>query len=354
MRRILIITPASLAALAGVAFATGKLPPPGEQADFTLSVNPARQGAVRGGAASFRVSVARAGGFTGAIRLRVAGLPEGVRARWRLADGTSGAVVPLSETGAVLTLRTSARTPLGLRRVKVLATGGATTRARGLTLTVAQRGSPGFSLRISPRRQIMAQGASATYAVRVARAGGFRGRVTLRARALPRGAGATWTPSALTVSTSADQSLGSDRFVVEGTGQVGRDAVRRYAVAVLTVAETRPFTIDGDLTTLLYPGASAPLDLVLTNPHPFDIRVTALSVSVGADTTNPHCNGPANYAVSQYSGGYPLVLAPGGTRLSMLAPSRARPQVGMYSLPTNQDACKGALVSLDYSGQATR
>jgi hypothetical protein len=93
----------------------------------------------------------------------------------------------------------------------------------------------------------------------------------------------------------------------------------------------------------------------LTNPHPFDIRVTALRVRVRPDTTNPHCSGDANFAVTQYSGGYPLVLHPGSTRLSArVSNSASWPQVSMHNLPTNQDACKNARLSLDYEGLATR
>jgi hypothetical protein len=114
------------------------------------------------------------------------------------------------------------------------------------------------------------------------------------------------------------------------------------------------FGIGGDLTALLHPGGGGPLNLVLSNPHPFDVRVTALSVRVGAGTTNAHCRGDINYAVAQYSGTYPLVLPPGSTRLSALvSDSSVWPRVSMHDLPTNQDACQDAVLALDYSGLAT-
>jgi hypothetical protein len=125
-------------------------------------------------------------------------------------------------------------------------------------------------------------------------------------------------------------------------------------VAVLTVVESRPFRIGGDLATRLYPGSSSPVDLVLTNPNPFDLRVTALRVRAGSETTHPDCRGDANYAVAQYSGRYPLLLHPGDTRLSALVPSSVWPRVSMHDLRTNQDACQGAVLALDYSGLATR
>lgn len=346
---------AALAALGGVAFAISAIRAAGKPASFTLTITPARQTAVEGRTASFSIVVRRARGFAGTITLRVAGLPRGVSPRWRLADGTRGRVVPPAETGATLILRTSRHTPLGRRRVKVLATGGGTRRARALTLTVERPRSLRFSLQVRPAHRIVAQGGRATYTVRVARAAGFRRRVRLRVLRLPSGTRAKWRRGALTVATRPGQQLGSQRLVIEGSSRVGGRAVRRYAMVVLTVVEARQFPISGDLTTPLYPGGRAPLDLVLTNPYPFDIRVTALSVRVRAGTTNPGCSGDANFAITQYSGGYPLVVRPGSTRLSALvANSAAWPQVSMHNLPTNQDACKNARLFLDYEGLATR
>jgi hypothetical protein len=259
----------------------------------------------------------------------------------------------------------------------VLATAGRITRRRKLTLTVKPRRSRRFSLKAGPARRVVPQGATATYKLRVARAAGFRRRVKLRVLRLPRGATATWTPTALTVATSAGQRLGSARLVIEGTSRVRRSAgarrapVRRYSVVVLTViagrqlpppgdpttqdVEASQFLIAGDLTTPLHPGGGAPLDLVLTNPSPFEIGVIDLRVRAGARTSSPDCAGEDNYAVTQYSGGYPLVLQPGSTRLSALVPnSSVWPQVSMHNLPTNQDACKGAILPLEYEGLATR
>ena len=132
-------------------------------------------------------------------------------------------------------------------------------------------------------------------------------------------------------------------------GQVGagasRDCVRDGHVG---------FAIGGDLTTPLHPGSDGPLNLVLSNPHDYDVRVTALRVRVRAGTTNAHCRGDINYTVAQYSGRYPLVLPPGSTRLSALtSDSSVWPHVSMHHLQSNQDACQGAGLTLDYSGLAT-
>jgi hypothetical protein len=211
----------------------------------------------------------------------------------------------------------------------------------------------GFSLRVTPARRTVPRGATATYRIRVVRAHvGERAKV--RVLRLPTGATATWRRSALTVSTEARQRLGSSRLVIQATRGTGRTAVHRCAVAVLTVVESHPFRIGGDVPRRLYPGSSSPVDLVLTNPNSFDLKVTALHVRAGSETSNRDCRGDANYAVAQYRGRYPLLLHPGDTRLSALAPnSSVWPRVSMHDLRTNQDACQGAVLALGYSGLAT-
>ncbi|MEA2219533.1 MAG: hypothetical protein QOJ35_2159 [Solirubrobacteraceae bacterium] len=355
MRRLIIITLAWVTGLGTLALAASAIRSAGARGHFTLSVTPGHQSAVRGGTARFSVTVARTHHFAGAVTLNTSDLPRGVSASWQLADGTRGGVVPPSETGATLILRTSPDTPMGTRRVKVMASGAGTTRMRALALTLAPNSQRRFSLSVSPARLLAAPGASATYTIHIARAAHFHGRVSLRMLQLPSGARATWTTNAVRVTTKADQPVGSHRLVLEGTSIVDGRALRRNAVVVLSVVQAREFHIRGGLTVPLYPGAGAPLDLVLTNPNRFDLRVVALSVRLGAATTNAGCGGDENYAVGQYRGRYPLRLRPGTTRLHSLVLSPSLwPRVSMRDLPTNQDACKGAVVSLRYRGTATQ
>jgi len=255
----------------------------------------------------------------------------------------------------VLILRTSKSTPYGTRRVRILAAAGGVRRTFALALTVGSNGLRRFSLRVTPSRQVVAQGATASYRIRVDRAVHFHLPMALRMAGLPRGARTTWTPVSVTVTTVADQQPGSYRLVLEGSSRVGGDMVRRNAVVVLSIVRAHEFRISGDLSTRLYPGAGAPLDLVLTNPNRFDLRMVALSVRIGSSTSRTRCSADPNYAVAQYSGPYPLRLLPGRTRLSALVESSSSwPRISMRDLPTNQDACKGAVMALTYRGTATR
>jgi hypothetical protein len=121
------------------------------------------------------------------------------------------------------------------------------------------------------------------------------------------------------------------------------------------VAPSPTFSIAGNVGAL-YPGASAPLDLAITNPLKQALEVTSLSIGVKDDTGTPGCVGSRNYAVTPFAGSYPITVPAGATRrLSQLGyASSVWPRVRMLDLPVNQDACKGATVTLSYAGSATK
>jgi hypothetical protein len=78
--------------------------------------------------------------------------------------------------------------------------------------------------------------------------------------------------------------------------------------------------------------------------------VTVHAVTRAASAVGP-CS-TADYAVTQYSGPYPLTVPGSGTAsLSTLGvASSAQPKVTMLNTATNQDGCKGATLALAYSG----
>jgi hypothetical protein len=115
----------------------------------------------------------------------------------------------------------------------------------------------------------------------------------------------------------------------------------------------KSFTISGDLAIQLSPGRAAPLDLSFDNPNNKQIEISEVVASI-AGTTAPGC-AASNFEVGQYSGSYPIPAPPGTSSLSAaVADSTKWPQVRMRNLPTNQDACKGATITLSYSASATK
>jgi hypothetical protein len=122
------------------------------------------------------------------------------------------------------------------------------------------------------------------------------------------------------------------------------------------------FTLSGSLSQVLYPGATAGLNVRITNPFNFDINVSQLTVTVRRATTrggvpNPGCDGTVNLRVlRQYGGPSPLKVKSSRTvSLSDLGvPQSQWPQLQMPDLPVNQDACKSTTFTFDYAATATK
>lgn len=113
----------------------------------------------------------------------------------------------------------------------------------------------------------------------------------------------------------------------------------------------------------LYPGISRPVELIVTNPSSQPIRLTTLSVTVSDRTTlhghpNPGCAGLSNFAVSENLDPTRTVLtvpAYATRSLSDLAiPQNEWPAVEMRNLDTDQDACRGAEITLLVSAGSDR
>lgn len=117
------------------------------------------------------------------------------------------------------------------------------------------------------------------------------------------------------------------------------------------------FTITGSLAGMPVPGTTVPISVNLTNPHPFPIVVSGLTVRLDriAGRGVRRC-GPADFVVHQFSGRYGFVL--GALRTSTLSHLGLRPpawpQVAMLDRPVNQDGCKGAHLTLVITGTAVR
>jgi len=123
------------------------------------------------------------------------------------------------------------------------------------------------------------------------------------------------------------------------------------------VAADGGFTIEGSSTAPITPGISVPLDLEITNLHDAALSVTDLAVTVrevqapNAEDALP-CSA-RDFALDQVSADLEITLAANTTstlRELTTGTSDAWPQVGMLDRPVNQDGCKGALLTLDYTG----
>lgn len=135
-----------------------------------------------------------------------------------------------------------------------------------------------------------------------------------------------------------------------GNGQIsgGDDA---HPVRV----EASQFAIGGDLLAPLQPGLTTALDLRISNSFDeplgiHDLTVTVTSVDAPNSTAELPCS--AKDFTTQAASGH-IVLGGGVTStLSTLGLVAGQwPQVTMLNTNSNQDGCKGATLSLTYSGR---
>jgi hypothetical protein len=127
--------------------------------------------------------------------------------------------------------------------------------------------------------------------------------------------------------------------------------VARYRWALLEPKEFSVEPLAGSLDELM-PGAPAqPLPVRIANPNPAPIEVTSLTVAVTPEPST--CPAAPNFEVipSSLSPEAPLTVPARGS-VSLPTATATAPAVAMRELPINQNACQGATVHLDFSGEA--
>lgn len=179
--------------------------------------------------------------------------------------------------------------------------------------------------------------------------------VHLTVTGLPAGITGSFSPGRLAsgagyeliTTDTLDAAPGLYQFTVHATVGTQTATAQAYLHVVNFVAKS--FTISATAIHPLYPGSTAPLNLVLTNTFKRDLDVASLHVAI-TGTSNHACTA-SNFAIVQYSG--PTLVVPAHTQRSLIqlgvAPT-ATPKLKMLNLPTNQDACKNITINLKYTG----
>jgi hypothetical protein len=122
------------------------------------------------------------------------------------------------------------------------------------------------------------------------------------------------------------------------------------------------FTISGNGSAALFPGGTSYLNLSLTNPNSVPIYVSSLTVTFGG-VAGPNVSpatpcGSGDYLITQFGGGIstanPITLPAKSTEtLAQLGFAQAQlPRVQMLNRHVKQDGCKGATLTLNYTGNA--
>lgn len=316
-------------------------------AGLGLSVDRSSVGITVGSQAVVAVTVSQPGSVLGPVHLSVTGVPAGATA----------AVLPnpaINGIPAVVVIRTTASTPIGSHLLRITATSGSQSASVTVQLSVSL--ATGFTMVLSPPVATVVDGQSTTYTLTVDR-GLLAGPIALSVSGVPQFATATVSPSlsllgntaTVRISTATNVVPGTYLITVKGKALLASATASAYLIVVPQTYDD--FPIEGTPDRVLAPGSEpAAIDLELTNPFGAPMTVTALGVDL-TSTDKPGCT-TADYAVAGYSGPLPLTIPANSTRsLSSLGVPRAQwPSVRMLNLPTNQDACKGAVVQLAYSG----
>lgn len=159
------------------------------------------------------------------------------------------------------------------------------------------------------------------------------------------------------VGTNSNQQ---HQFAVRATDQAGN--VGAATTYKWKVDKSVGFTISGNAASPLYPLNMAsppqPLNLTITNPNNFSIKITSLTVTVQSVTKAAGAPAgpcaPDDYKGNAYSGAG-FIAPPGTSTLaSNVVPVAQWPSIGMYNTTSNQDGCKRATIKLAYAGTATK
>ncbi len=333
--------------------------------DFSVAVSPSSVTVTKPSSGSvtapaYTATVSPLNGFTGTVKVGLSNCPAGVTCPARKS------VVITSTSGAqsvTLAAKVSSSAAVGTYNLVLAGAGSGMLHYQPVSLVVQSPAASTFTLSASPTTQSLLQGDSTTYQTTVSPSN-FSGAVALAASGLPSGATAAFSPSSLSVSgstpasstlavtTSSSTPTGTYALTITGTSGSQAHAATIY----LTVGSTVPFAINGSVPQPLSPGAQAPINLSLTNPYNFTLKVFSLGVAVNAATTKAGCSGTQNFQVAQYGGSYPISLpANSTTTLGALGiPTTQWPQLEMLNTSFNQDACKGATITLSYSGTAAK
>jgi len=107
----------------------------------------------------------------------------------------------------------------------------------------------------------------------------------------------------------------------------------------------------GEVEDLMPGDPPRQLPVQIHNPNPAPIEVTALTVSVSPEA--PGCAADPNFAVTpaSLSEEAPLTVPAGGAA-ALPSGDATAPSVALRELATDQNACQGATLRLDFSGEA--
>ena len=208
-------------------------------------------------------------------------------------------------------------------------------------------------LSVRARTASVEAGQTARYAVSLA------APARVRVTGLPRGARAVVQGRGrslqLLVRTRPSLRPGAYRLSLTALGATATAPLRVRPAAAASAATAPVGARLASPLTGLAPGVKLPVDVAVTNPQTFSVRLNALTVTATgvtgpAITAGTPCT-TSDFAVTQMATMPSTAIPAGATRsLSQLGVASAqRPQLTMLNRSVAQDGCKGATVALQFT-----
>lgn len=163
------------------------------------------------------------------------------------------------------------------------------------------------------------------------------------------------TPLTYNVPTTNN---GQHQFAVEAVDAAGNVSSAIFYSWKVAAGSLQEFTINGDGTSPLFPGAPAqPINLRFTNTNTSALSVMSLTVTIQSvnapNATALHPCSTSDYVVAPYSGTYPFTMPSGSSTLQSIGiPNTKWPTIRMVETNINQNGCAGASITVAYLGSA--
>ena len=260
------------------------VPPASAAPSFAVAVATSSLTIVRGTSSSATLTIARTGGYAGAVTLLASSQPTGL--------GAEAPATPVTGGTASIAVRTNSGVAAGTYTVFVQATApGMPEQTASFRVTVVE--PPEFDLSVASPGIVLRQGTTATVSMTLARRGGFVGPVGVSVAGLPSGVTAApltigGTDGALTLTASPSAALGSFSLKLTGNGTGVASRTATVDLAVAAAGATGGFTLSTTPVGVA-PGASATTTVHLTRSSGFTggIVVTTSGAPSGLTVTAP-------------------------------------------------------------------
>lgn len=234
---------------------------------FSLAADPATLSIAQGTDGQTTVTVSKTGSFTGDVALTVTGLPNGVTASFNPASASAPEAAQDEQATSTLTLTAAAGATVGEHPLVIRGNAeGQTEKTVGLTLTVTQPTTSGFTLGLDPATLSVEAGQNGQVTVNINKTGTFTDPVALSVTNLPVGITAAFNPVQASPGTSTDVQTQSTLTLTVANTVAAQD----YTLNVRGAAEGQP---DDDVELVL---------TVTPAPGGFTLSANPTSVNIQA------------------------------------------------------------------------